>query len=355
MIIRFPLEEYFNFNNRKYNVTRNQKESNTDTAERPDFLFCNTYESLIFKGEEKALNSEFELAKYDLINKKRDFNSSFLLCYAAAGSLLQLFLLNNNYQLEKVFPQDEPIDLCEPLNRCEVVARIINIGRLLIEEAKVYVDEKSIRPVEVNEGGERNSYYPWATIKINKQHPNFKNCKKAWELLNIKKIPGAIDCIKAKETSRQFNVTIRKCDKATEKITTELDLVKAIITVLNALDALHKQQMVHCDICWASVFKCRNKKEFCLSCFDLALQVNSRCSEINEELFDYHYSKFLEEDEVVYTIRHDLCQVGKLIEDYPSNSSFNVSNELKEFAKTLKGGHFETAKQAMNCMGKLII
>lgn len=144
-IIRFPLEEYFRFKYVSCNTNRNSSMAisklvtpdNDDENNRLDFIFSSENGYLLFRGEEKANKMDFERAKEDLIKKKCDFKSDFIICYAAAGSLFQLFLLTKFNQLEPIFPDGKiPVDLMVSSERCEVVTRIINIGRLLIEEAQ---------------------------------------------------------------------------------------------------------------------------------------------------------------------------------------------------------------------------
>lgn len=125
LIIRITLEEYFRLKKTRFCVQRGI--SRICKNYRADILFHTANGHLIFEGEERATNSEFEEAKDDLIENywPCQFYSDFSLCYAAAGSLFQLFLLTEREgRLIPIYPRgDTPIDLKFKKNRIKVVSR----------------------------------------------------------------------------------------------------------------------------------------------------------------------------------------------------------------------------------------
>ncbi len=145
LLIRNPIQEYLDFYEIKYIINRNTQDETTTrmskslennttktneqpaTCTRPDFLlFSNGY--LIFKGEEKPVDTLFEEAKNDLKTKDCEFYTDILLCYAAAGPWFQLFIMNKNKELMDLSPK---YNLTLPIHRLHVVTSIFNICCLL--------------------------------------------------------------------------------------------------------------------------------------------------------------------------------------------------------------------------------
>lgn len=166
------------------------------------------------------------MAKDELLTKDCDFSPDFLLCYAAAGSLFQLFVMDKNNILHEI---TEQIDLDDLQNRISVAYKMINIGRIFLSEVK-----KIDCQISKN---------------IKKDHSNYENLYNVWKLIKEEKPKGCVECTSANYTngSRASFKLIYKKHSAIKP--SELkNLVLAIRQVLLALEFLHDKGYAHCDI-----------------------------------------------------------------------------------------------------------
>ncbi|RGB22127.1 hypothetical protein C1646_678054 [Rhizophagus diaphanus] len=144
-MIKIPLE---NFN--KYlegslliDIDRDKSDSSSTTkgTQRPDFL-CWIKKLLIFKGEEKANVSDFDIARIELVEKFNVLNSiffgnvKFLICYAAAGSNMQFYVINSSKEtvknLNQLMPLTSVLNSINLVDRITILRTTVNIARIML-------------------------------------------------------------------------------------------------------------------------------------------------------------------------------------------------------------------------------
>eukprot|EP00245_Coleochaete_scutata_P007192 TRINITY_DN22315_c0_g1_i1.p1 TRINITY_DN22315_c0_g1~~TRINITY_DN22315_c0_g1_i1.p1 ORF type:complete len:631 (-),score=140.08 TRINITY_DN22315_c0_g1_i1:237-2129(-) len=106
----------------------------TEGSMRPDFLlWVGTQKALLFKGEDKSAGHTLQDAVNDLKRKVKDWSSvnygsiKYMLCYAAAGSKLELGALAKNGTYMSLIC----LDLNRLRDRLMLILNVINIYRVL--------------------------------------------------------------------------------------------------------------------------------------------------------------------------------------------------------------------------------
>ncbi|KAF0479573.1 crinkler family protein [Gigaspora margarita] len=303
------LEKYF-CNGDKENKTANWLSSKCESAKGQEYMesesaLTSKYDNLIsniwdtlkrgvaFKidknrkvkehtAEEKAHSSNFSKARDELLGRMGNWNNLFygqvpyLLSYAAAGESLQFFAITSKKQLT---PISGRYDLLSPLGNFKLLVTIYD-----------FLHEYGISLYKVIKWN-NNTYVTIVSEEI---------------------VLKEIKC---------FNEYILPvCHKHLPY--NEKELRDAISAILNALNLLHRRDLVHRDICWDNV----------LISNGIWLQSDYEHAGRNGQKPNFHIDHWPENAYNLYDRKCDLFLVGKLFDQL----SFNFSLDAQELCGYLK-------------------
>ncbi|KAL0592229.1 hypothetical protein ABG067_000336 [Albugo candida] len=324
-VFREPIEQLAACSRVDLKFGRNQvDQSATSKKKKPDFLVWLS-NALVFKGEEKASSSDFNIAERELIKKMKLMplllfgNMPYLFAYGAAKYYVRFSAIDRSLNIS---PISLKFDLRNHQDRMACTVISINIFRLLYHYTKLIPE--GVLPL----------YQPRlrhnGTVTLYEDHL-FKELYR--EPYNLDALIGIYDAIRQNKIQCTIRLVMRKGLKFklepvgfTKLPASDLELIAALVCVARALVGLHKLGYVHRDVRWPNIL-CLGIDVFILIDFESAGYDGGSVPEtfLEAKALD---PLIRQDPQRVYRSCHDMYQFGKLIEDTKSESLIRLRMNL---------------------------
>jgi hypothetical protein len=330
-----------------YALNEKERASTTVTKGRPDETVYNG-DSLTAYGEHK--DEDITQAWFDIANKIRPYNCvaygpsiRFLPVYVAAGKCMQFGFVD---VVTGVVTKLPAYDFTISAHRALLIRQSINCLRY-INTISPYLFLNPVRTVAFSKNGR-------VTFEVDCVHKFFDDRdtapKALYELLST---GNSFRCAAKVVKKRTYLVVSPLGYKITgygQKLTAA-EMKNAVRSVLQCLEDLHSQGYCHRDIHWSNIIRDYSfdadgkivSSRFIVIDFEYAATIDKKLV-IPGRWFSSHVGQ-----NVPYTKKHDIIQVGILIENWNKthHDEITVDPVRVDFIQLLKAGTV-TAREALN-------